>query len=154
MTIDKIRFPDTRCSFCEDENSHRDRDERSGESQHTTAQLIEAIVDHMRQHLEKSLRVSTLSSIIGCSNSHFYTLFRSTTGCSPKQFFTRLQMQRACELLAGNTASVKEVALALGYADQFYFSRVFKLNVGIAPSHYRQKNTRSSLAPSRHNGPQ
>jgi AraC-like DNA-binding protein len=141
MTIDNIRFPDTSYSFRE-ENSHGDRAERSGESLYTTAQLIESIVDHMRQNLEKSFRVSTLSSMIGCSNSHFYTLFRSRTGCSPKQFLTRLQMQRACELLASNTASVKEVALALGYTDQFYFSRVFKLNVGIAPSHYRQKNVR------------
>jgi AraC-like DNA-binding protein len=37
-------------------------------------------------------------------------------------------------LTSGKT--VKETALALGYTDLFYFSRLFKRKTGVAPSQY------------------
>ena len=70
----------------------------------------------------------------GLSNSQFATLFKSETGCAPKRFFIRLQMLQACSLFMAQSVRVKEVALALGYKDQFYFSRLFKLVTGIAPA--------------------
>jgi AraC-like DNA-binding protein len=92
----------------------------------------------MLRNLGKPLRVSTLSSMAGYSSSHFLTLFKSSTGYAPKEFFIRLRMHRACLMLA-RAARVKEVAAALGYDDQFYFSRLFKSVLGIAPRDYRQK---------------
>jgi AraC-like DNA-binding protein len=46
-------------------------------------------------------------------------------------------MQRACQLLDSTSARVKEIAAALGYDDPFYFSRVFKSLLAVAPLHYR-----------------
>jgi AraC-like DNA-binding protein len=58
-------------------------------------------------------------------------------GCPPMDYFTRLRMRRACELFDSTSASVKEVAAMLGYDDPFYFSRVFKSVLAIAPVRYR-----------------
>ena len=74
----------------------------------------------------------------GISSSHFFALFKSATGYAPKEFFIRMRMQHACQMLTARTASVKEVAIALGYDDQFYFSRLFKSVIGIAPRDYRE----------------
>jgi len=46
-------------------------------------------------------------------------------------------MERAGYLLDASSASVKEVAAALGYDDPFYFSRVFKLVNRVSPSRFR-----------------
>jgi len=46
-------------------------------------------------------------------------------------------MRQASELLETTSASVKEVAAALGYDDPFYFSRVFKSVHKVPPSRYR-----------------
>ena len=47
-------------------------------------------------------------------------------------------MRRACELLRNENLSVKEVAALLGYSDPYYFSRLFKSVIGVAPRSYRK----------------
>ena len=51
-------------------------------------------------------------------------------------FFTRLRMAYACKLLKSTSASVKQVAIAIGYRDPLYFSKVFKAVNRVPPSRY------------------
>ena len=91
----------------------------------------------MRAHLRQPLQVATLAAEARVSPSHFFALFKQRTGCPPMDYFTRLRMRHACQLLDTTSASVKEVAAAMGYDDPFYFSRVFKTVLAVAPVHYR-----------------
>jgi transcriptional regulator GlxA family with amidase domain len=116
---------------------------RSCERRHRAARAIHPAVKHMQQHLNKPLQVSMLSSMAAVSSSHFYSLFKRATGYTPINFFIRLRMIRACEMLATSTVTVKGIAAALGYADRYYFSRLFKSIVGVAPREYREKMLRS-----------
>lgn len=45
----------------------------------------------------------------------------------------------AKKLLHLTYKSVKEIANELNFEDEFYFSRYFKKNVGLSPTHYREK---------------
>jgi AraC-like DNA-binding protein len=101
------------------------------------ARRIRPAVVYMSQNLGTPLRVKTLSALLGLSSSHFFHLFKRATGYSPIDFFNRMRVRRAIELLEDTTLRMKEVAALLGYADQFYFSRVFKSVNGVAPSEYR-----------------
>ena len=101
------------------------------------ARRIEQSIAYMREHLNQPLPVAKLAALAHISPSHFFALFKRRTGSSPMDFFTHLRMQRACRLLDGTSASVKEVAAVLGYDDPFYFSRVFKAVNRIPPSRYR-----------------
>ena len=98
---------------------------------------IDQSIAYMREHLNRPLQVATLAAVANTSQSHFFALFKRRTGHAPMDYFTRLRMQQACHLLDGTSASVKEVAAALGYEDPFYFSRVFKLLNRVSPSQYR-----------------
>jgi AraC-like DNA-binding protein len=57
---------------------------------------------------------------------------------SPYQFLTRLRMEHASRMLLESEASVKSVAMALGFKDAFHFSRVFKSVHHVPPSRFRQ----------------
>jgi len=46
-------------------------------------------------------------------------------------------MTKAGELLKDKNSYIKEVAAAVGFEDQLYFSRLFKRYYGITPSEYR-----------------
>ena len=102
-----------------------------------TVRKVERSVAYMMQHVNQPLKVATLATLANVSPSHFFALFKQHMGCSPMDYFTRLRMRHACDLLGSTPASVKEVAAALGYDDPFYFSRVFKSAVAVAPVHYR-----------------
>jgi AraC-like DNA-binding protein len=128
--LDHNRFQMNMNCCCAD--SHPDQ------TQSQAAQIIGPAINHMLQNLNQPLRISTLSTLAGVSVSQFFLLFKSVTGCSPINFFIRLRMRRACDLLGYENLRVKETAALLGYDDAFYFSRVFKSVIGIAPSSYRQ----------------
>jgi len=101
------------------------------------AQKIDQSIAYMLEHLNKPLQVAKLAALVNVSASHYFALFKRRTGCAPIDFFIRLRMRQACRLLCGTSLSVKEVAAALGYEDPFYFSRMFKSVVQVAPSEYR-----------------
>lgn len=46
-------------------------------------------------------------------------------------------MEQAKELLLGTDLNITEIAEACGFADLFYFSRMFKKRVGSSPRAYR-----------------
>ena len=100
-------------------------------------QKVERSIAYMEQHVNQPLQVSTLAAQANVSPSHFFALFKQLKGCPPMDYFTRLRMRHARELLDTTSASVKEVAAALGYDDPFYFSRVFKSVHQVPPSRYR-----------------
>jgi AraC-like DNA-binding protein len=92
---------------------------------------------YMLEHVDRPLRVAELSRISDISKSHFFALFKRATGETPINFLIRARMHRASIMLCGTSMAVKEVAASLGYSDEFYFSRMFKLFYGLSPSHYR-----------------
>jgi len=107
------------------------------EAESEASKRIEQCIAFMREHLNQPLQVATLAARASASPSHFFVLFKRVTGSPPIDYFIRLRMQRACRLLEAGSLHVKEVAAALGYDDPFYFSRVFKSTVHVAPSEYR-----------------
>ncbi|HEU5396664.1 MAG TPA: AraC family transcriptional regulator [Verrucomicrobiae bacterium] len=91
----------------------------------------------MLQHLDAPVEMEDVSRRVGLSISTFYYLFKRVTGVTPNAFFIRARMQRARQLLQEPDLNVKEVAARLGYADQFYFSRIFKSVNGVSPKDFR-----------------
>ena len=110
------------------------------------ARKIAQSIAYMLEHLDQPLQVATLAERACVSPSHYFALFKRQTGRAPIDYFIRLRMQRAEALLESTTASVKEIAVALGYKDPFYFSRVFKSVNLAAPTRYRARQKESKPA--------
>lgn len=105
--------------------------------QREARRTMERALTYMLQNLDKPIQMATLGKLAGVSMSHFYHLFKLATGHTPNDFLIRARIGHACELLRETDLSVKEIAAALGYDDQFYFSRVFKSVSSVSPRDYR-----------------
>lgn len=68
------------------------------------------------------------------SPQHINLIFRRETGMSPVTFLHKELMRDAYNMLLIEQLSVKETADRLGFANQFYFSRVFKKIMGFPPA--------------------
>lgn len=66
------------------------------------------------------------------------------TGFSPKQYWLMLKINRARELLLSPDKRVKDIALDLGFNDQYYFSRLFRQREGLSPREYRRRHLAES----------
>lgn len=120
------------------------------QAQRNARRKVEKALEFMLQHLDRNLPVPMLSAMAGLSTSNFYLLFKLGTGFTPNDLHIRARMCRACALLRETDLSVKEVANRLGYDDQYYFSRLFKLVNGLPPREYRARMSKpefSRIAP-------
>ncbi|MDV3441960.1 AraC family transcriptional regulator [Pseudomonas otitidis] len=98
---------------------------------------VDAVQAVMRARLHEQLNLDQLAAQFKLSRFHFAKTYRALTGHAPIQDFIQLKMAHACRLLDEGTLGVRQIAEQLGYEDAYYFSRLFRKVVGMAPSHYR-----------------
>ena len=98
---------------------------------------LESIIEYMHSRITGPVQLSEFAEQAGHSISHFSEWFRNQTGQSPMSYFVQLKIRLACRLLDLTDKPIKTVALETGYSDPYYFSRVFKKVMGIAPEKYR-----------------
>ena len=83
---------------------------------------------------------TSLAEMSNISQKYFAILFFQEFKMTPKEYVLSMKLSLARELLSHEKASVTEVAFVLGYADVYYFSKLFKSKVGISPSEYKNRS--------------
>jgi two-component system response regulator YesN len=58
---------------------------------------------------------------------------------TPIAYLTRYRITKAKALLTTTAQSITTIALAVGFADSGYFSRVFRREVGMTPERFRRQ---------------
>ena len=101
---------------------------------------LDAVHALMQEKLHGQLELEELAQRVNLSKYHFSAKYKAITGQSPIQHFLHLKMEHACYLLDISGNSIKEISRSLGYEDSYYFSRLFKKIIGVAPRQYRQLN--------------
>lgn len=102
--------------------------------------LLAKTVGYMQDKINSAIKLDELAAFVNLSASHFSAVFKAKTGHSPIEYFNQLKVQKACQYLSFTNMPVKEIALKLGIADQYYFSRMFTKLMGVSPTGYRDKN--------------
>lgn len=96
-----------------------------------------AALVQLADHGPGALDSAALAQRVGLSPSQLRRLFARHCGCSPAAWLTRCRMQRAGELLAQTAMPVQEVAAEAGFDDPFWFSRLFRRELGVSPRTWR-----------------
>ncbi|WP_019419409.1 ABC transporter substrate-binding protein [Paenibacillus sp. OSY-SE] len=103
------------------------------------------IREFMDQHYNEPLCIGQLAQMANISPKYFVDLFKKTYGQSAMDYLTDLRINRAKRYLAESGERLRDIALKVGYKDEFYFSRKFKKEVGVSPSDF-VKNSRRRIA--------
>ena len=100
---------------------------------------IEPTLRYLRQNINHSLTLDDIANHANLSKPHFSRIFKNQTGYSPMDYFIHMKIQRASSMLILTDKTVREIALAVGYDDPYYFSRLFKKVIGQSPSAVRDQ---------------
>lgn len=95
------------------------------------------VFQYIEQNHQKEITVDHLAQIAGLSRYHFSRLFKELTNKTITEYINKIRIDKAEYLLRNTTMSVSEVALASGFNDIYYFSKIFKKTRQIAPSELR-----------------
>ncbi|NQX69324.1 AraC family transcriptional regulator [Paenibacillus alba] len=107
-------------------------------------EYVEQAKQYILEHYNQTIDMEEMARLSGSSRK-FYQAFRGVTGLSPHKFVTTIRLNRSLSLLGSSAFSITEVAHTVGYADELYFSRLFKKHMGLSPSDYL-KNAQIRIA--------
>lgn len=102
-------------------------------------QRMQRVLDHIAEHLDDPLDVTTLSAVAAFSPFHFHRQFSAVFGISVHRYIQLARLKRAgFQLAFRDWQSVTEVAMDAGYTAPEAFARAFRKQIGQAPSAFRQ----------------
>lgn len=104
-----------------------------------TATDVKRVIDYIRAHIDQTLALETLASLVQMSPYHFSRLFKLKTGLSPHKYVVRERMRAAQHLLKTTRLGVLEVAYAVGYGSPSQFTQQFKRACGVSPAVFRRE---------------
>lgn len=101
------------------------------------APRLQAAIAHIAKHYTRHIAESELALLCQMSPSRFCREFKAAFGVTFLEYLGEHRIEQAKRLLGNPSMSVSDVAVAVGFTDPSYFSRVFRKQEGIAPSEYR-----------------
>jgi len=84
--------------------------------------------------------VASLSETMGMSRVSLFKRVKSATGLSPQEFIRMVRITRAAQYLRESHTPIAEIAFLTGFSETRYFSRYFRDQYGMLPSHYRKSS--------------
>lgn len=108
-----------------------------------TSGIIRRAIGYINSNLSKPMTIKEIAESITVSKYYFCREFRRETGFTVVRYINDLRCREAERLLRSTDATVGEIARSLGYENQSYFTRTFKLITGKKPSELRNKSGES-----------
>lgn len=86
---------------------------------------------------DKELSLATLAKRLGVTPNYLSGQFSSQTGATFTHHLTSIRIREAIRLIRETNMKIYQVSERVGYTDHAYFSRLFKMTVGVSPAKYR-----------------
>ncbi len=90
-----------------------------------------------RQYADQQLLLSDIAASVNVSENYLCRLFKRELDMSPMQYLTQVRLSHAKRLLKVSNLLIKDICARVGYANPFYFTRLFKRHTGITPTEFR-----------------
>ena len=99
---------------------------------------IRKVTSHVEAHLDRPIRNDELAALVRLNPSHFGRAFRNSFGEPPHEYVIRRRVEHAQGLMLSTDASLSEIALNCGLADQSHLTRLFRRFAGESPRAWRR----------------
>lgn len=103
-----------------------------------TPQQLRRAKELLASRRDGDLTLAALARECGLSRSYFLQAFRATAGCTPHRWLQRHRVATAQAMLRDSAATIAEIALLCGFADQSHMTRVFTRLTGHTPAAWRR----------------
>lgn len=100
-------------------------------------EAVRKAVTYIAQHYASPLTLEQVAQHVALSPAYFSSLFKQNTGATFREYLNQIRVEESKRLLTMTTYSLVDIAMAMGFSDQSYYSKVFKRYTGLTPKQYR-----------------
>ena len=101
------------------------------------SEIVKKAIQYISQNFANPLSLEDVADQVHLNPTYFSTMFKQSTGSSFKEYLNMVRIEESKRLLANTDYSLIDIAVATGFEDQSYFSKVFKKFTGLTPKQYR-----------------
>ncbi len=113
----------------------------SPNTNNTSYKLFQQFMEDLELFYGTDHEVGFYAKRLNITHSKLADICRKCNSRNPKELIDQRILIAAKRLLQFDPGSVKEIASALGFSDQFQFSKFFKKLAGVSPTEYRNQYT-------------
>lgn len=100
-------------------------------------------IGYIDAHYDQPITLAEIAKASHLSVSRLAHLFKEQMGVTPIDYVTGVRIEQAKELLLGTDQNCTQIGFQAGYSNPSYFTRTFKLFVGMTPRQFRAQNRRA-----------
>ena len=93
---------------------------------------------YIKENLAEKLTLEDAAEHVSLSKSYFCRILKDELGYAFTEYVNHLRVERAKLYLRDSTMSIADIAYAVGFDDQSYFTRIFKKLTNVSPGQYRK----------------
>lgn len=98
--------------------------------------IIKKAIGYIASNFSKNITLKDVADYVHLNPSYFSSIFKQSTGSSFKEHLNMVRVEEGKRLLANTDYSIVDIAIATGFEDQSYFSKVFKKYTGLTPRQF------------------
>ena len=98
---------------------------------------------YLLAHFKEKGCIDAAAEQYGVTRRRFNDLFKETFDITPNRLIIHHKLELAKKLLGTRELSLAEISAVSGFADVYYFSKLFKKETGLSPTEYRKEKTLS-----------
>ena len=98
------------------------------------------VFEYIHEKADASTSIADLAAIYQDTADRFSRIFSREFHITAKHYLEMELVRRAGKQLLLSSKTVKEIADEMKFSDEYYFSRFFRKNTGVAPGQYRRQN--------------
>ncbi|MGZ9586791.1 response regulator transcription factor [Paenibacillus marinisediminis] len=110
--------------------------------------MLSKVTDYIDDHYyDPDMTVSRVADLFHMNQTYLSKRMKQELGSSFLEYLTELRISKAKEILDHSLHNIKigDLAVKVGYTNQYYFSRLFKNRVGICPIEYKNREPGSAI---------
>ena len=100
--------------------------------------IIELALQYIKENYASDISRESVASAVFVTPGYLSLLFRRKLNLTFIEYLNKVRIENACKYLKNTRLKTYEIATAVGYYDEKYFSHVFKKYIGYTPSQYRK----------------
>ena len=106
-------------------------------SQSEVSDEAKRLKNYIDKNIDRNISIKELSALIYRSSSQTIRIFKKAYQCTPYDYASNLKIETAKLYLKNTSLKIKEIAYQVGFADEHYFSNVFRDKTGRTPKEFR-----------------